>query len=404
MNFLLEYHLRKQLNQFSSPFDNMQFGLWFERQVFNVLNELPFNSVTHLESNPRHHNYDKRSKYCDIVTDDNTDNKIYWEIKTVGLNRSKSLEEVFNFNAFLDDDDNDERGTWEPRLRTQWPLLRERTRKAGAYMILMLTCTKAVRSKLVEICKTNDPWLMSQAVAPLLDVCQVVNIYGHGDRAGVRVFDNIAHFFDWEDNHPDVGQALSDGLLPYSALEECDINLLRVPQPYQVYEKVHYCSNQGFNTHEVSLLMNRLGAYYCHQVYSDFQPKEVVSKLFDEELVESILNNRVYDPATLKEEFDYIDLISLFSALRIDHRIQKTTRRQTVSKLELKALNRWYICIKNPGGSLKDAPPFPTIESAQSWLADHPQTKALQAVFKASRMQTSKHDLRATLMWLGINP
>ncbi len=150
--------------------------------------------------------------------------------------------------------------------------------------------------------------------------------------------------------------------------------------------------------------MNRLGAYYCHQVYSDFQPKEVVSKLFDEELVETILNNRVYDPATLKEEFDYIDLISLFSALRIDHRIQKTTRRQTVSKLELKALNRWYICIKNPGGSLKDAPPFPTIESAQSWLADHPQTKALQAVFKASRMQTSKHDLRATLMWLGINP
>ena len=406
MNESLEYHLRKQLNQFSTPYDNMQFGLWFERQVFNVLNELPsINNITHLESNPHSQNYDKRSKFCDIITNDNNPaNRVYWEIKTVGLNRLKSIEETFTFNAFLDDDDNDERGTWEPRLRTQWPLLRERTRKAGAYIILMLVCTKTIRSKLVEICRTNDPWLMSQAVVPLLNSCEVISIHGHDDEAGVRVFENIAHFFDWMDNHPDPEASLKCGLLHYSSLEDEKFRFRCVPRPNDVYDLVHQFSNYGFTPFDTVSYLNSLGAYYCQQVWFENMGKAIISRWFKVEDVEKMLDNRVYNPATLKEQFDYIDLISLFSVLRIDHRIQKTTRRQTVSKLELKALNRWYICLKNPEGSIKDSPPFPTIESAQSWLADHPQSKALKAVFKASRMQTSKHDLRATLMWLGINP
>ena len=83
----------------------------------------------------------------------------------------------------------------------------------------MLVCTKTIRSKLVEICKTNDPWLMSQAVTPLLNSCEVVNIYGHDDKAGVRVFENIANFFDWMDSHPNLEGSLKCGLSKYSDLE-----------------------------------------------------------------------------------------------------------------------------------------------------------------------------------------
>lgn len=276
-------------------------------------------------------------------------------------------------------------------------------------MILMLVCSKIIRSKLIEICKTNDHWLMSQAVTPLLNRCEVISIYGHDDQAGVRVFENIAHFFDWMDGHPDAEASLEWGLTHYSDIEEGDSFRMRcVPRPSDIYDLVHQLNNNGLNPSDIVLYLSSLGAYCSFRILSE---KISECRTLNEtlgsvgvEYIETLLDNRIYDPATLNQEFDYIDLISLFSVLRVDHRIRKTTRRQTVSKLELKALNKWYICIKNPGGSLKDAPPFPTIESAQSWLADHPQTKALQAVFKASRMQTSKHDLRATLMWLGIDP